>query len=214
MINTRHAYDKELERMIERNEYQLNPYEQPFKPSFLDYNYYNRKPVILDRLTGYERTIAEYHLHNRKKIKRLEEDECMELLKYIFPDIYKIKTDVDNDFDKIDYHVPSYNLYIEHKERGKVNKGCFFDEDGGMSIDRAKYNVLMEQENGYFLNSTSLGIFMWNVKLLGELEWISQGNTPVTSTFEHGIGKTENCDITYLPYEKCNDLTYLLLQYN
>ena len=47
MINIRDTYDKELERMIERNEYLLNPYEQPFKPSYLDYNYYGMKALYI-----------------------------------------------------------------------------------------------------------------------------------------------------------------------
>ena len=209
MMNTRHAYDEKLELIIEQNEYLFNPFEEPFKPSYLDYNSKNMKPVFLNRLTGFERTIAEYHQNNRKKIKSLNEEDCMNLLKFIFPDIYKIKTDEITDYDRIDYHVPSHNLYIDHKERERP----FYQEDGGMTLDKDKYNILMEQEYGYILNSTPIGIFIWNVKLLGDVEWINQDKTPVSTRFERGIGRTQECEITYLPYDKCNDLTYLLLQY-
>lgn len=209
-MNIRNAYDKELERIIEHNEYLLNPYEQPFKPSYLDYNSKNMKPVILDTLTGYERTIAEYHLHNRKKIKALNEEDTMNLLKNIFPDIYKIKTDVLTDYDRIDYHVPSSNLFIDHKERSRP----FYKEDGGMTLDRNKYEELIKEENGYILNSTPIGLFIWNLKLLDEIEWISQDKSPISTRFKKGKDKTKECDITYLTYDKCNDLTYLLLQYN
>ena len=209
MMNSRHAYDEKLELIIEQNEYLFNPYEEPFKPSYLDYNRKNMKPVFLNRLTGFERVLAEYHHNDRKKIKSLNEEDCMELLKFIFPDIYKIKTEVENDYDRIDYHVPSHNLYIDHKERVRP----YYQEDGGMTLDINKYEVLMEQDNGYILNSTPAGIFIWNVKLLGDVEWINQDKSPVSTRFKRGIGRTKNCSITYLPYEKCNDLTYLLLQY-
>tara|TARA_R110000868_G_scaffold330023_1_gene590948 strand:+ start:154 stop:786 length:633 start_codon:yes stop_codon:yes gene_type:complete len=209
MINIRHAYDQELERIIERNEYLINPEEQPFKPSYLDYNYYGMKPMMLDRLTGFDRVLQEYHLNNRKKITRLNEEDCMKLLKFIFPDIYKIKTHPTEDWDRIDYHVPSHNLFIDHKKRNKF----YYQEDGGMTLDRPKYEELMKEENGYILNSTDIGLFMWNVKLLGDIEWIYQENTPVETEGTKRIGETEPCEITYLDYNKCNDLTYLLLQY-
>jgi hypothetical protein len=209
MINTRHAYDKKLEEIIEHNEYLFNPYEQPFKPSYLDYNWKNMIPVFPERLNGFERVLAEYHKNDRKKITSLNEEDCMNLLKFIFPDIYKIKTDEITDYDSIDYHVPSHNLYIDHKERERY----FHQEDGGMTLDKPKYLELMKEDNGYILNSTDIGLFIWNVKLLGDVEWIYQENTPVSTRFERGKGRTEPCEITYLPYDKCNDLTYLLLQY-
>ena len=202
MINVRNAYDQELERIIEHNEYLLNPEEQPFKPSYLDYNYPNMVPAVLDKL-------SESHLQNRKKIKHLNEEDCMKLLKFIFPDIYKIKTQEENDYDRIDYHVPSHNLFIDHKERERP----FYQEDGGMTLDKNKYDVLIKEDNGYILNSTPLGLFMWNVKLLGDIEWINQDKSPVSTKFKRGIGRTKPCEIAYLPYDKCNDLTYLFLQY-
>lgn len=205
MINTRYQYDQELERIIERNEYLFNPDEELFKPSYLDYNYPGMKPVILDRLSGFERVMAEYHLNNRKKIKALNEEDTMNLLKFIFPDIYKIE--VKPPYDRIDFHVPASNLYIEHKKRN----GMFFD--GGMTLDKPKYDDLMKEDNPYFLNSTPIGIFIWNVRLLGELEWVITDKSPRGNT---GIkrNQTETNPITYLPYEKCNDLTYLLLRYS
>lgn len=209
MMNIRNAYDQELERIIERNEYLLNPYEEPFKPSYLDYNSKNMKPVLLDRLKGWDKTIGEYLQKERKKIKSLNEENCMNLLKFIFPDIYKIKSDEETDYDRIDYHIPSCNLYIDHKERSRP----FYQEDGGMTLDKDKYDILMREDNGYILNSTPVGIFVWNVKLLGDVEWIKQDKTPVSTRFKRGIGRTQECEITYLPYDKCNDLTYLLLQY-
>ena len=208
-MNIRHAYDQKLETIIKQNEYQLNPFDEPFKPSYLDFNSKNMKPVFIDKLLGFKKVSAQYHQLNRKKIKSLNEEDCMELLKNIFPDIYKIKTEVDYDYDRIDYHVPSHNLFIDHKERERP----FYQEDGGMTLDKDKYDVLMKEDNGYILNSTDIGIFVWNVKLLGNLEWIYQENTPVSTKFKKGIGGTEPCYITYLTYEKCNDLTYLLLQY-
>ena len=208
-MNIRHAYDQQLELIIEQNEYIFNPEQQPFKPSYLDYNYYGMKPQLLNTLTGFERVAAQYHQNDRRKIKPLNEEDCMQLLKFIFPDIYKIKTSETDDYDRIDYHVPSHNLYIDHKERSRP----FYQEDGGMTLDKHKYDVLMQEENGYILNSTPIGLFMWNVRLLGDIKWINQDKTPVSTRFGRGIGITEECDITYLSYEKCNDLTYLLLQY-
>jgi hypothetical protein len=166
-------------------------------------------PVFTDRLTGYKRTLAEHHKNNRMKITRLNEEDCMKLLKFIFPDIYKIKTHATEDWDRIDYHVPSHNLFIDHKKRNKF----YFQEDGGMTLDRPKYEELMKEDNGYILNSTNIGIFMWNVKLLGDIDWIYQENTPITTEGTKMVGETEPCEITYLDYNKCNDLTYLLLQY-
>ena len=159
-------------------------------------------PAVLNKL-------SESHLQNRKKIKHLNEEDCMKLLKFIFPDIYKIKTQEENDYDRIDYHVPSHNLFIDHKERERP----FYQEDGGMTLDKNKYDVLIKEDNGYILNSTPLGLFMWNVKLLVDIEWINQDKSPVSTKFKRGIGRTKPCEIAYLPYDKCNDLTYLLLQY-
>lgn len=204
MINIRNAYDQELERIIEHNEYLFNPEEQVPKPSYLDYNYQGMKPVMLDKLTGFDRVLQEYHLNNRKKIKSLNEESTMNLLKFIFTDIYKIE--VKPPYDPIDFHVPSSNLFIEHKERF----GVFYED--GMTLDKPKYDELMKEEHPYFLNSTPLGIFIWNVRLLGELEWVITDKSPKSN---RGLKKneTETNPITYLPYEKCNDLTYLLLQY-
>ena len=203
-MNIRNAYDQELERVIEHNEYLFNPYEQIPKPSYLDYNYPGMRPVVLDRLTGFERVLAEYHLNNRKKIKSLNEEDTMNLLKFIFPDIYKIKEKPP--YDPIDFHVPASNFYIEHKERF----GVFFED--GMTLDKPKYDDLMEQEHPYFLNSTPIGIFIWNLRLLGELEWVITDKSPKGN---RGLKRnyTETNPITYLSYDKCNDLTYLLLQY-
>jgi hypothetical protein len=204
MINIRNAYDQELERIIERNEYLLNPDVQISKPSYLDYNYPGMRPVALDKLTVFNRVIQEHHKNNREKIKSLNEDKCKNLLKIIFPDIYKIE--VKPPYDPIDFHVPSSNLYIEHKQR----KGLFFED--GMTMDKPKYDELIKEERPYFLNSTPLGIFIWNVRLLGELEWIITDKSPKSN---RGLKKNEmeTNPITYLPYDKCNDLTYLLLQY-
>ena len=209
-MNIRNAYDQELERIIEDNEYQLNPYEQPFKPSYLDYNSKYMKPVLLDRLSGIDRVMAEYHQNNRKKIKSLNEEDTKNLLKCIFPDIYKIE--VVPPYDRIDFHVPVSNLFIEHKRRGEEDKRCFYEEDGGMTLDKPKYDDLMKEENPYFLNSTPIGIFVWNLRLLGELEWVITDKSPKGN---RGLKRnyTETNPITYLSYEKCNDLTYLLLQY-
>jgi len=211
-MNIRNAYDKELERIIEHNEYLLNPHEQPFKPSYLDYNYYGMKALLPDRLNGYERTIAQYHQNERRKIRRVDEDRCMELLKYIFPDIYKIKTN-DDDYDEIDYHVPSFNFHIEHKERGKEKGRIYYEEDGGITFDKPKYDRLMQEEHPYLINSTGIGLFIWNLKLLGELKWVLTHESPRGNTGDKR-NQTETNYITYLSYEKCNDLTYLLLQYN
>ena len=206
-MNIRNAYDKELERIIEQNEYQ---YEQISKPSYLDYNSKYMVPVLPNRLTGFKRTIAEYHNNSRRKIKCVSEEKCMELLKNIFPDIYKIE--VNPPYDRIDFHVPSSNLYIEHKTRGEKDSRCFYEEDGGMTLDKPKYDDLMKEENPYFLNSTPIGLFIWNLRLLGELEWVLTDKSPRGNT-GHKRHQTETNYITYLPYEKCNDLTYLLLQY-
>jgi hypothetical protein len=202
-MNIRNAYDQELERVIEHNEYLFNPYEQIPKPSYLDYNYPGMKPVVLDRLTGFERVLAEYHLNNRKKIKALNEEDTMNLLNFVLPGIYKIE--VTPPYDRIDFHVPAPNFYIEHKKRNRM----FFE---GMTLDKPKYDDLMKEENPYFLNSTPIGIFVWNLRLLGELEWVVTDKSPKSNK---GLKKneTETNPITYLPYEKCNDLTYLLLQY-
>jgi hypothetical protein len=210
MMNIRNAYDQELERIIERNEYLLNPYEEPFKPSYLDYNSKYMKPVLLDRLTGVDRVMAEYHRNNRMKITSLNEKDCMELLKNIFPDIYKIE--VIPPYDRIDFHVPSSNLFIEHKRRGEEDSRCYYEEDGGMTMDKPKYDDLMKEENPYFLNSTPIGIFVWNLRLLGELEWVKTDKSP-RGNRGYKRHQTETNEITYLSYEKCNDLTYLLLQY-
>ena len=150
MINVRNAYDQQLERIIEHNEYLFNPEEQVPKPSYLDYNYQGMKPVMLDKLTGFDRVLQEYHLNNRKKIKSLNEESTMNLLKFIFPDIYKIE--VKPPYDPIDFHVPASNLFIEHKERF----GVFYED--GMTLDKPKYDELMKEEHPYFLNSTPLGI--------------------------------------------------------
>lgn len=198
MINARHTYDQELELIIEENEYQ-----QIVKPSYLDYNYPNMLPVNINKLTGYEKTIALYHQHSRKKIKPLNEEDTLNLLKNIFPDIYKIE--VTPPYDRIDFHVPSSNLYIEHKKR----TGMFFE---GMTLDKPKYDDLMKEENPYFLNSTPIGLFIWNLRLLGELEWVLTDKSPRGNT-GNKRHQTETNYITYLSYEKCNDLTYLLLQY-
>lgn len=211
MINTRDAYDKELEKIIERNEYLLNPYEQPFKPSYLDYNYYGMKPLLPDRLTGYERTIAQYLQNDKKKIKCISEKRCMELLKYIFPDIYKIE--VNPPYDPIDFHVPSSNLYIEHKTRGEEDARHFFEEQGGITLDKPKYDDLMKEEHPYFINSTNIGLFIWNLRLIGELDWRLTTKSPRANTGDKRH-QTETNFITNLSYKKCNDLTYLLLQYN
>jgi hypothetical protein len=210
MINVRNAYDQELEKIIEHNEYLFNPFEEPFKPSYLDYNSKYMKPLFTDRLTGYERTIAEYHKNERRKITSLNEEDCMKLLKFIFPDIYKIEENPP--YDSIDFHVPSSNLYIEHKERGKEDGRIYYQEDGGITFDKPKYDSLMEQEHPYLINSTGIGLFIWNLRLLGELEWTITHKSPKGNK---GIkrNQTETNPITYLPYEKCNDLTYLLLQY-
>lgn len=206
-MNIRNTYDKELEKMIEYNEYLLNPFNQIPKSSYLDYNYPNRLPVFLNRLKGFERVVAEYHENNRKKIVSLEEMECLSLMKFIFPDIYKIvsKDKSKQDYEEIDWYVPSLNLHIEHKGR----KRGFFD---GMTIDRPKYDSLMKEENPYFLNSTPIGIFIWNLRLLGELEWILTDKSPKSNTGRKRFEKETNY-ISYLPLEKSNDLTYLLLNY-
>ena len=197
-MNTRHTYDEQLELIIEQNEYQ-----EIVKPSYLDYNYPGMKYINLNNLTGIERTLAEYHQHNRRKIKALNEEDTMNLLKFIFPDIYKIE--VVPPYDRIDFHVPASNLYIEHKKR----TGMFFE---GMTLDKPKYDDLMKEENPYFLNSTPIGIFVWNLRLLGELEWVITDKSP-RGNKGYKRNETETNPITYLPYEKCNDLTYLLLQY-
>lgn len=205
MINIRHAYDPVLESIIEEYEYLLNPYYPPVKFSFLDYNYPNMKPILPQFLTGYDKAIALYHRQERSKIKALLEDDCLEVLrKYAFPDIYKIRTRED-DYDRIDWHVPSHNFHIEHKKR---NRGYF---DRGLTIDKDKYDILMQQENPYYINSSPIGLFIWNLKLVGECEWEYTEKSPKSNS---GLRKyqLENNFITYLPYEKCNDLTYLLLQ--
>jgi len=186
MINIRNAYDQELERIIQQNEFQ-----EVVKPSYLDYNYPDMKPFNLN------------NIHDRRKIKALNEEDTMNLLKFIFPDIYKIE--VVPPYDRIDFHVPSFNLYIEHKKR----TGMFFE---GMTLDKPKYNDLMKEENPYFLNSTPIGIFVWNLRLLGELEWVITDKSPKGNR-GYKRNYTETNPITYLSYEKCNDLTYLLLQY-
>lgn len=197
-MNARHIYDEQLELIIEQNENQ-----NIVKPSYLDFNYPDMKPININKLSGYEKTIALYHQHYRKKIKALNEEDTMDLLKFIFPDIYKIE--VTPPYDRIDFHVPSYNLHIEHKKR----TGMFFD---GMTLDKPKYDDLIKEENPYFLNSTPIGLFIWNLRLLGELEWVLTDKSPRGNT-GHKRHQTETNYITYLPYEKCNDLTYLLLQY-
>ena len=201
-MNIRNTYDQKLEKIIDNYKYQ-------HKPSYLDFNSKNRVPVLVSRLSGFEKVVAQYDQHIRSKIKALNEEDCMELLKNVFPDIYKIKTHPTEDYDRIDYHVPNHNLFIDHKKRNKF----YYQEDGGMTLDRPKYEELMKEDNGYILNSTKIGLFMWNVKLLTDIEWIYQENTPVTTEGTKRIGETEPCEITYLDYNKCNDLTYLLLQY-
>lgn len=209
----RDCYDEKLEEIICRNEYIIDPYEVRYKPSSLEYNRKNMKPILPHKLSGFERVVAESFNAERRRIKRLNEYDCMELLrKLVFPDIYKISTDSETDYDRIDYHVPSFNIYIDHKERGEKGNRTYYEEDGGMTLDKPKYDELMKEENGYILNSCNNGLFMWNVKLLGDLEWRDQDKTPVSTKFAHGKGKTERCLITDLSFRKCNDLTYLLLQ--
>ena len=208
-MNIRHSYDQKLEKIIEDCEYQLNPFDEPFKPSYLDFNSKNMKPVFPDKLSGFKKLVSQHNQYTRGKIKALNEEECMELLKNIFPTIYKIKTHPTDDWDRIDYHVPSHNLFIDHKKRNRA----YYQEDGGMTLDKPKYEELMKEDNGYILNSTPIGLFIWNVKLLGDIEWIYQENTPFTTEGTKRLGETEPCEITYLNYNKCNDLTYLLLQY-
>jgi hypothetical protein len=205
MINIRNAYDQELERIIQQNEFQ-----EIEKPSYLDYNYYAMKPMVPQLYTGLKRTLVEYQNITRRKIKCVSEEECLNLLKFIFPDIYKIE--VVPPYDRIDFHVPSSNLYIEHKTRGEEDGRCFYEEDGGMTLDKPKYDDLMKEENPYFINSTPIGLFIWNLRLLGELEWTLTHRSPKGNK-GYKRNQTETNDITYLSYEKCNDLTYLLLQY-
>ena len=204
-MNIRHTYDQELERIIEQNEYKLNPFQEPFKPSYLDYNYPGMKAQLPQFYTGFERTVVEYQQYRRSLIIPLEEDDCRELLRRtIFPDIYKIKT-MEEDYDRIDWHVPSINYHIEHKKRNRL----YFDR--GLTIDRDKYDRLMEEEHPFYINSSSIGLFIWNLKLVGECEWEWTDKSPRGNS---GIKlhQLESNWITYLPYEKCNDLTYLLLQ--
>jgi hypothetical protein len=202
-MNARYTYDEELELIIEQNEFLFNPYQQPIKPSYLDFNYPGMKPQLPQLYSGNERTIVEYNRSIIEKIIPLNEEECLDLLKFIFPDIYKIE--VVPPYDRIDFHVPSSNLYIEHKKRTRT----FFE---GMTLDKPKYDDLMKEENPYFLNSTPIGLFIWNLRLLGELEWVLTDKSPRGNTGDKRH-QTETNYITYLPYEKCNDLTYLLLQY-
>lgn len=211
-MNKRDCFDKKFEEAIIGNDYLLNYEEIEFRPSYLDYNWKNMKPVFLDRLTGFERVLAEYHKNCRMKIKCISEEKCLEILRTIFPDIYKIQTS-NEDYDPIDFHVPSFNFYIEHKTRNEKDGRCFFEEDGGMTIDRKKYDSLMKEEHPYFLNSTPIGLFVWNLRLVGELEWRTSEYSPLTNS---GLrkGEFETNDLAYLSYTKCNDLTYLLLKHN
>jgi len=215
IMNIRNAYDQKLEQILDfidyQNSYDMEDYfnKTLMKPSYLDYNFKNKLPKTKFN-SDYEKVMYEYHLQQRKKIVHLEELECLELLKEkLFPNIYKIKTDMVDDYDRIDFHEPDFNLFIDHKGRSRQ----FHEEDGGMTLDRPKYEELMKEENGYILNSTPIGIFIWNVKLLGDIEWIKQDKTPTSTRFNKPFSpETEECEITYLTYEKCNDLTYLLLR--
>ena len=142
-MNIRNAYDQKLESIIDRNEYILNPDEQPFKPSYLDYNYPGMRPLFPDRLSGFEKVIAQYNQQIKKKIKPLNEEECMNLLKFVFPSIYKIQ--INPPYDTIDFHVPVDNLYIEHKKR----EGMFF---GYLSLEykgcgNGYYYLLINDDN-------------------------------------------------------------------
>jgi hypothetical protein len=206
----RDCFDKQFEEVIRRNEYILNPNEEPFKPSYLEYNRKNMRPILPQWLSGEERIAAERLNEYRKKITCVSEARCLEILRKVFPDIYKIQTTY-KDVDPIDFHVPSVNFYIEHKERGGEEGRCFFEEDGGMTIDRKKYDSLMKEDHPYFLNSTNIGLFVWNLRLIGELKWRTSEYSPLTNSGPRK-GEFETNDLAYLPYSKCNDLTYLLLQ--
>lgn len=203
-MNIRNKYDQKLERIIEEYESQLSPHQLPTKHSYLDFNYPGMRPILPQFLTGFNRVIAQYQQDTRRKIKALDEEECLQLLQQrAFPDIHKIKT-MEEDYDRIDWYVPSHNIHIEHKKRNRP----YFDQ--GLTIDRGKYDILMQEENPYYINSSSIGLFIWNLKLIGECEWEYTDKSPKSNSGPRAT-QLESNYITYLPYEKCNDLTYLLL---
>lgn len=70
------------------------------------------------------------------------------------PDLYD--NNLDDEFAPIDWYSPSTGMWIEYKQRHK--------HFVGLTLERKKYNQLIEKEKSYYLNSTPEGIYFWCIQ--------------------------------------------------
>lgn len=224
-MNERDAYCPKLEEILISLEpkidystvfddimaYQMEELYSIDKPSFRQF--LPNPHMVIPKPGTFQYRIYQNWIAKRLKIKRLSEAKTLKLLKNIFPNIYKIEhPDYPPNKYPIDFYEPDFNLHFEHKKRYRSE---FPDWERGMTIGIKKYTFMMENaENPYYINSTPRGLFAWNLKLLDNLEWEFTDKTPKTTYYDHEeTGETIETHITYLPFEKSNDLTYLLLHY-
>jgi hypothetical protein len=70
------------------------------------------------------------------------------------PDLYD--NNLDDEFAPIDWYSPSTGWWIEYKQRHR--------HFVGLTLERKKYNKLIEKEKSFYLNSTPEGIYFWSIQ--------------------------------------------------
>jgi hypothetical protein len=218
----RDAFDPRIEEILDivtpKIDYSILFDDEPYadmlneeynrRVSFREFLPTGRMPVV--PADGFERVMYEYELSKRKRIFRMDEDTCLVFLKQFFPDIYKIQhVNYPNDTYPTDFRIPKFNIEIDHKEReGALWEGW----EIGYGITQKKWNNMFRVcDEPYYLNSTPIGLFIWNLKLIGEPEWVMRRG-PKTTRIKNGSTEWDDRYVGYLPFEKSNDLTYLLLR--
>lgn len=137
---------------------------------------------------------------NREKIlTSLVEKELFKLFKNYYLDL--IDLNEENEFAPIDWYSPSNNFYFEAKCRSKHYPN--------LVIEKAKWEILKQKENSYYVCSTPKGIYMVPINEIEEPVWGE--NWMRKSTFygsELRISKTSG----FIKYEKSIQIDQLLIK--
>lgn len=139
-------------------------------------------------------------MFNREKyLSNMNEEELFRLMSKRY--IGLVDLNEKDPHSLIDWHYPESDIWMEAKCRDTAYNTLFIQKD--------KYDVLMEKENCWYVNSTPIGIYYFDLKDMEEPVWREQ--SMLKSTY-YNNGSTDVIKklVGDLPTSKAVQIDHLL----
>lgn len=121
----------------------------------------------------------------------LSEDQLFKLFQKEYPDI--IDLNIDNPTSPVDWYIPELDIYTEAK--------CRKEHYPTMYIEESKYIKLIQYKRCWYVNSTPLGIFCWDIHKLNNIIF---RNKLMTKTQQFGKKEMIYKSVADLPISRCH----------